>query len=111
NAQRDERSLRGRDLNNKEIEAEPCQRRLDDDLGRAEPILQLAAVEHQLQRREPEAERTEADPVEPQRCVAAAIFEKNDQAGDAEQTERQVDEEPPAPIRDVGEITAERRAD
>jgi hypothetical protein len=98
-------------VNEKQIEAEHGQRSLDDDLHRAEPVLQLAAVEHELQRCEPKTERAEADPIEPQGRVATAIFEENDQPGDAEQAERQVDEEHPAPVVNVGEITAERRAD
>jgi len=34
-------------------EPEPGDRRLDPDFARIEPILQLAAVEHQLQRADP----------------------------------------------------------
>jgi hypothetical protein len=41
----------------KQVEAEPSDGRLDPDFARVEPVLQLAAVEHQLQGADPQAQR------------------------------------------------------
>jgi hypothetical protein len=56
--------LGGYRVHGKKIETEPGDRRLDPDLARTEPVLQLAAVEHQLQRPDPQAQRQEPDEIE-----------------------------------------------
>jgi hypothetical protein len=48
--------LGGGRMHSKQVEPEPGNRRFDPDLARIEPVLQLAAVEHQLKRADPEAE-------------------------------------------------------
>ena len=61
----DERAVAGgRGMDREEIEAERGDRRLDPDLARMEPVLQLAAVEHQLHRADRQAQREEAERVE-----------------------------------------------
>jgi hypothetical protein len=54
----------GYGVDDKEVETEPGDGRLDPDLGRAEPILELAAVEQHLQRADRQAQHGEAEEVE-----------------------------------------------
>ena len=97
-------------MHHEKIEAEPREHRLDHDLARAEPILLLAAVEHELQAADAEAEHEEAGPVEGQFGVAPRVGKEEREAGDGEHADRQVDVEDLTPIVGVGEIAAERWA-
>ena len=56
--------LGGEGVGQEQVEGEAGDGGLGDDLGRAEPVQLLAAVEHQLQRADRDAERDEAEPVE-----------------------------------------------
>jgi hypothetical protein len=58
----------------------------------------------------PKAQHPKPDPIESQRRVAPRLLQEQPQSGDRHDAERQIDEEHPAPIVDVGQIAAERRA-
>jgi hypothetical protein len=96
-------------MDEEKIEPERGERHFDDDLRRAKPVFHLAAVEYELQRAKPEAQRGKTDPIEFQRRAATALAQKQCKAGDAEDAERHVDEKHPTPIVDVGEIAAQCR--
>src|ERR1700716_3701664 len=71
---------------------------LDEDLGRAEPILELAAIEHHLQRADAEAQHGEAEEVEGSVGIARGVRQERHDAEKGEDADRQVDVEDPAPI-------------
>ena len=77
---------------------------------RGEPVLVVAAVQHHLQRADAGAEHDEAEPVEAQMALAVGIVHEQQQPERRQQAERQVDVEHVAPVVDLGEIAAERRA-
>ena len=56
----------GEHVHDEQIQAETREHRLDDDLAGGEPVLLLAAIEHQLQRGHADRQHREAGPVEPQ---------------------------------------------
>ena len=61
NLARNERLLRREHVDDEEIEPDARDDRFDDDLARAEPVLVGAAVEHELQRAEADAEQAKPD--------------------------------------------------
>jgi hypothetical protein len=96
-------------VHREKIEAEPGDRRLDPDFARMEPVLQLAAIEHQLQRADPQAQRQEPNEIERLAMHVAGPANKNQNTQRAQHADRQVDEEDPAPAVVVGQPAAERR--
>jgi hypothetical protein len=92
-----------------QIQAEPRDSRFDPDLARIEPVLQLAAVEQQLQGADPQAQREESDNVEGLAMDVAAMANEDEDAKRTQQTDRQVDVEHPAPTVFLGQPAAERR--
>ncbi len=109
-SRRDERLFRCHHVDDEEIAAERRNHRFDDDFRRTEPILAFAAVEHELHGAEAEAQKDEAQPVEFDALVPRMLLEEEHEAKDGEDAERKIDVEAPAPIIEIGEKTAERRA-
>ena len=72
----EERMLGGRGMDGEDPEAQRRQRRLDPDLERVEPVLELAAVEHHLQRADAEAQHGEAEEVERPVAVALGLLDR-----------------------------------
>jgi hypothetical protein len=108
----EERALAGgRGVDDEEIEAQRGDDRLDPDLGRAEPVLQFAAVEQHLHRADRQAQRREAEPIEAFALRRPRVVDKDHDPGGGEHAGRQVDEEHPAPAVIVGQPAAERRPD
>src|SRR6266436_2452591 len=98
-------------MDDEEVEAERGDRRLDPDLGRAEPILELAAVEQHLQSADRQAQSGEAEEVE---CLAAAVtrlVHEDQDANRGENPDRQIDVEHPPPAVVASQPAAERWAD
>ena len=60
-------------VDQEQIERRGGDDRLDDDLAGTEPVLLLAAVEHDLQRAEREAQSAEAEPIELRIGVARGL--------------------------------------
>src|SRR5215469_15954273 len=94
-----------------QVEAERGNRRLDPDLGRAEPILQLAAVEKHLQRADRQAQGHKPEEVERLAVAVARLANEDQNAGCGEKPKRNINEEHPTPAVVLGEPTAEGRAD
>src|SRR5262249_16032277 len=108
NARSDERVFGREHVDDEQIKPEHRQDQLGDDFGRAEPVELVAAVEHELERAEAEADHGEAGPVEAELRILSTVLHEQPQARHGEQAERQVDVEHPAPIVDVGQIAAQR---
>jgi hypothetical protein len=81
---RNDRSVGGRGMDDEEVEAKPGDRRLDPDLGRTEPILELAAVEQHLQRADRQAQSGKAEEIE---RLAAAVTHLVHEDQDADRRE------------------------
>ena len=81
------------------------------DLGGGEPVLELAAIEHELQRADADAERGEAEQVERATLLRSVSGSVGDDADGREDAERHVHEEHPAPAVVLGEPAAEQRPD
>src|SRR5438270_113566 len=77
-------------------------RRLDPDLDRAEPILQLAAIEQHLQRADRQAQCCETEKVKGFAMRPAGVVDEHQDADRGEHAKRQVDVEHPAPIVEIG---------
>ena len=91
--------LRREGVDEEEVEGRRRDGRLDEDLGRGEPVELLAAVEHELQGADGDAERAEAEPVEaraPARTASPARRALTPRK--REHAERHVDVEDPAPV-------------
>src|SRR5439155_21119728 len=67
------------------------------------PVLQLTAIEHQLQRTDPQAQREEPDEIERFVMHVAGLTDKNQNAQSAQHADRQVDKEDPAPAVILGQ--------
>ena len=74
-----------------------------------EPVFQLAAVEHQLQRADPQAQRQEPDEIERLAMHVTGLADENQGAQRAQHADRQVDVKDPAPAVILGQPAAERR--
>ena len=68
---------RGEHMHHEEVKPHSRDDGFDDDLGRAEPVLRLAAVEHQLQPADTHREHAEADPVELHSRRRGSVFGRN----------------------------------
>ena len=106
----DQRLARGRHVDQEKIKSQAGEHGLGDDLLRGEPVLVLAAVQHQLQGADADRQHAEAEPVEAQTLLRSAARQEDHQAGGGEQTERQVDVEDAAPAVGLGQPAADRRA-
>ena len=93
----------------KQIERGYGDNRLDEDFARAEPVQQLAAVEHQLQRADRDAQSAKAEPIELRAGVVRRLRQKDDDADEVENADRQVDVEHVAPAVILGQPAAEHR--
>ncbi len=89
-------------------ERERADHGVGDDLGRAEPVEALAALEHGLQRADADREQPQADPVHPADALRVArvaqVGQGQQQRDDAE---GDVDVEDPRPREHVGDVAAE----
>src|SRR6266478_2941871 len=92
-----------------QVEAEAGDRRLEPDFARIEPVLQFAAVEHQLEGADPQAQRQEPEEIERFAMHVAGLAHENQDAQRAQRADRQVDVEDPAPAVLIGQPAAERR--
>ena len=72
-------------VHQEQINAEAGEHRLGDDLAGREPVLILAAVQHQLHRADPQRQHGEAEPVEAQSALPAAARQEDHQPGGGEQ--------------------------
>ncbi|PAV70526.1 hypothetical protein WR25_16387 [Diploscapter pachys] len=107
----DERAAGSQCVDDEQIAEEHAQRRLQADFGRAEPVLGLTAIEHQLDRTNRQRQHREAEQVEPRSGSILGFGQKRGQAGKGERADRQIDVEDPAPRQIVGQPPAQRRAD
>jgi hypothetical protein len=80
--------VRGYRVHGEKIEAEPGERCLDPGLVRIEPVFQLAPVEHQLQRADPQAQGQEADEVEWLATHVAGLTDEDQDAERAQHADR-----------------------
>ena len=96
-------------MHHEEVEAEPRQRKLQPDLGRGEPVLLPAAIQHHLQGADAQGQDEEAGPVEGRGDAALFILQEEPEPRNGQRAKRQVDEEHPAPVIDLREIAPERR--
>jgi len=62
-----------------QIETEECECCFGADFDGVEPVFLFAAVEHHLQRADPDRQHREAEPVEPQAALAAGFRHEEDQ--------------------------------
>src|ERR1700693_5315453 len=96
-------------MHGEEIEAEAGDRRLDPHLAGVKPVLQLAAVEHQLQRADPEAERDEAEKVERLAMHVSGLADKHQDAERAQPASPAGGLEKPEPAVILRQPAAEHR--
>src|SRR5208282_6660445 len=102
--------VRGESVHKKQIKRRDRDNRLDDDLAGTEPILYFAAVQHDLQRADGEAQRAEAEPIELRTSVSMGIRQKNHHAEQGKNTDRQIDVKDIAPSVVLGQPAADNRA-
>ena len=76
-----------------------------------EPILELAAIEQDLQGPNGDAERAKAKKIEALALGVAGLVDEHKDADERNDADRQIDVEHPAPVVIVGQPTAERGAD
>src|ERR1051326_1298347 len=96
-------------MHGKQVETEPGNRRLAPYLAGIEPVFQLAAIEHQLQRADPEAQDEEADEIERLTTHIAGIADECEDPENRQKADRQVDIEHPAPTVIFGQPAPECR--
>jgi hypothetical protein len=96
-------------VDGKQVETQPGDRRLDPDFARMKPVLQLAAIEHQLQGANPQAQRQEPEEIERFATQVAGLADKDQNAQRTDHADRQVDVKDPAPAVVIGQPAAERR--
>ncbi len=106
----EERPVCGQGVDHEQIEAETHHDRLEHDLARREPVERLAAIQHQLQGADREAEQAKAEPVERPPAIAQGLRHEGEDAEQRQDAERQIDVEDPAPVVEIGQIAAQRRA-
>ena len=91
-----------------------------DDHVRAEPVVALALVEHELQRAEPDRDQCEADVIDAQSLAeqlpslvlrAGGLVDQRAHEEQRNQPHRHVDQKYPVPGIVVGDPAAERRSD
>ncbi len=100
-------SSRRQHVHEEQIEGDERDRRFDPDLGRAEPVLDLPAIEQQLKRPDADAERRESEEIEA-RFADCRLRHEAQHPEESEDAEWYVDEEHPAPVVILGQPAAER---
>ncbi|MNS99391.1 hypothetical protein D3C72_1337920 [compost metagenome] len=84
--------------------------RQNDDLGRVEPVELLALIEHHLQRSYTDDQQHQTDGIDRfDLGFGFPAFQRRHRHQDHHGTDRDVDEEDPAPVIVVTDITAEDR--
>jgi hypothetical protein len=104
-------ALGGKGVDKKQIEGRAGDQRFDDDFARAEPILDLAAVQQDLKCADGQAESAEAEPVEFLRSTPRAFRQKHHHAKKGDDPQRDVDVEHIAPRVIFSEPAAEHGAE
>ena len=95
-------------MHGEEIKAEKGKPEFDDDFPGGKPVLLFATIEHQLQCADAHGQDEEARPVEAQSLRLFIFLEKENETGNGENAKGEIDEEDPAPVIDICQITAER---
>ena len=98
-------------MHKKQIKRRGHDDRLDDDLAGIEPILDFAAIEHELKRADGETQRAEAEPIQLLAGVALGVRQKNHHAEQRNNADRQIDVEDIAPAVVLGQPAAENRTE
>ena len=106
----DEGVRRGERVGEEEVEGRGGHDRRQDDLVGIEPAQLLAAVEHELQGADADAERCKPEPVERQAAIALGLVHEGQQPERGGDAEGKVDEEDPAPAVVLRQPAAEDRA-
>jgi len=101
--------LRRRHAHDEEIETQCRKHAFDHDLGRAEPVLELAAVQHHLQGADADAQCAEAEEIETAAPPALAFLDRSENTDKRKDADRNVDIEHPAPGIILGQPAAEYR--
>src|SRR6185312_4775979 len=73
------------------------------------PVLELAAIEHQLQPADADAEGQETENIERLVADIPGVPNKYNDADGRQNADRQIDVEDPAPAEILGQVTAEQR--
>ena len=94
-------------MNDEQIQGEAGDRRLDPDLGRVEPILELAAVEQHLQGSDRDGERAKAQKIEALTPGMAGLMNEKKDAEEGNDADRKVNVKHPAPVVIIGQPAAE----
>ncbi len=98
-------------MDDEQVAADPGHHQLDPGLRSAEPVVGLAAVQHQLQADHAEAEGEEAEQVELRGLVLPLARHEEPGAEEGHGAHRDVDEEAPAPAVVLGQPAAQGRAE
>src|SRR5438270_5444312 len=98
-------------MDHEQVKREPRDCRLNPDFGRAEPILELAAVQEHLQRADRQAQRGETEKIKGFAAAVSRLADEYQNPDCGEDPNRHVDEEHPAPVVYFGQPAAERWAD
>ena len=78
-------------------QADEGDRRVTHDLGRVEPTLALATIEHELQRGDGDGEIGEAEDIKAAPSAVPHVRNEREDAQQRQRPERQVDVETPTP--------------
>src|SRR5438270_13983799 len=97
-------------MDDEQIEEDTREEGLDPNLGRVEPILELAAVEHHLQCTDSDAQGHKTEEIEGLAMSMARLANKDQDAEAGDYADRQVDVEDPAPAVILGQTAAQHRA-
>ena len=98
-------------MDEEQIEGRRRNYRLDDDFAGAEPVELFAAVEHDLEPTDRDAQGPEAEPIELRAGFARRFRQKDHDADQIDNADRQVDIEDIAPAVIFSEPAAEHRAE
>ncbi len=97
-------------MNQEQIEGDSAKRRLDADLRGAEPVLQLPAIQHDLQCTDSEAQRREAEKIE-RRMPCRRLTHGTQESEHGQDAKRHIDEKDPPPAVVFRKPAAEHGAD
>jgi hypothetical protein len=89
-------------VNDEGIKRERGEERPADDPGRFEPVLALAAIEHQLHRRERDREQRKAKPVDARLPGVGAVMDEGERPDQRDDRERNRHVEDPSPVVRLG---------
>ena len=96
-------------MDHEKIESEAAKHGVNDDFRRAEPIFEFAAVKHELQRADAEAQHRKPNEVEMTLQIQSGVLQENPLAGNGDNAEQQVNVERPAPVIKISQIAAQCR--